>query len=99
MRAIRADLRIIADPLGAAPAAVLGLAGAGFDYRLGSVAWWDMREPWFLDQERALAPVAPSLELSRGSRAAPVWRRPCRPRNASPWPASGSASRPWPRQG
>ncbi|MCB1990206.1 MAG: DUF3416 domain-containing protein, partial [Geminicoccaceae bacterium] len=75
LRAIRADLRIIADTLGAAPAAVLGLAGAGFDHRLNSVAWWDMRQPWFLDQERELAAVAPSLgfpEAPGGARLAPT---------------------------
>ncbi len=75
LRALRPDLLVIADPLGAAPAAVLGLAGAGFDYRLGSVAWWDLRAPWFLDQERALATVVPSIgfpELPGGARLAPT---------------------------
>ncbi len=75
LRAVRPDLCIVADTLGAAPAAVLALAGAGFDYRLNSVAWWDLRSAWFLDQEAALGDVAPSLgfpEAPGGARLAPT---------------------------
>ncbi len=75
LRALRPDLRLVADTLGAVPEATTALEGAGFDYRFNSVAWWDLRGGWFLDQEAALAAVAPSLgfpEAPGGARLAPT---------------------------
>jgi starch synthase (maltosyl-transferring) len=68
-------LLLIADTLGGAPDDVRALAGVGFDFRLGSVAWWDGRAPWFLEQEAALAVVAPSIGFPlplAGPRQAPA---------------------------
>ena len=61
LRADTPGLLLVADTLGGAPEAVHGLAGVRFDYRLGSVAWWDCRAPWFLAQEADLAAVAPAI--------------------------------------
>ncbi len=61
LRAAAPGLLLVADTLGQAPDAVRTLAGAGFDYRLGSVAWWDGHAPWFLAQEAELAAVAPAI--------------------------------------
>ncbi len=61
LKAEHPGLLLIADTLGGAPEAIRTLAGVGFDYRLGSVAWWDCQAPWFLAQEEALAQVAPAI--------------------------------------
>jgi starch synthase (maltosyl-transferring) len=61
IRAAAPDILLIVDALGGAPHAMRSLEGVGFDYRLGSVAWWDCRAGWFLAQEAELASVAPSI--------------------------------------
>jgi starch synthase (maltosyl-transferring) len=60
-RAVRTDTLFVADTLGAATDRVRPLAGAGFDYVMSSARWWDLRSPWFLDQQAELARVAPTI--------------------------------------
>ena len=61
LRAEAPGLMLVADTLGGAAGSIKALAGAGFDYRLSSVAWWDCRAGWFLAQETELAGVLPSI--------------------------------------
>ena len=37
------------------------LAGAGFDLVASSVAWWDGRAPWLMEEMATLRPVAPAI--------------------------------------
>jgi starch synthase (maltosyl-transferring) len=37
------------------------LAGCGFDHCLSSLAWWDMKARWLVEEHRALAPLCPPL--------------------------------------
>ncbi|WP_188608220.1 maltotransferase domain-containing protein [Chelatococcus reniformis] len=37
------------------------IAAAGFDYLFNSFAWWDLREPWAIEQYQALRTLAPSI--------------------------------------
>ncbi len=46
---------------GLSRAAVARLAGAGFDRVVSSLAWWDVRSPWFVEEAAALSEVAPAL--------------------------------------
>jgi starch synthase (maltosyl-transferring) len=39
----------------------LALAGCDFDYCLSSLAWWDMKARWLVEEHRALAPLCPLL--------------------------------------
>jgi starch synthase (maltosyl-transferring) len=50
-----------AENLGAPKEAVLGLAGAGFDYLFNSVKWWDFESPWLLEQYEEFRHIAPSI--------------------------------------
>jgi len=60
-RAARSDVLFVADALGAPVERTLGLRGVGFDNLMSSARWWDLRAPWFLEQQRRLADVAPSI--------------------------------------
>ena len=55
------DALFCAETVGAPKEAVLGLAGAGFDYLYNSVKWWDFKSPWLLDQYEAFRHIAPSI--------------------------------------
>ncbi len=55
------DCLIIANLLGRPPDDLLSLASAGISWFLNSFAWWDLRESWFLDQQRLLAPFAHTI--------------------------------------
>jgi starch synthase (maltosyl-transferring) len=41
--------------------AVPSLAGLGFDRTASSLAWWDLRAPWFLEEAEILRKVAPPI--------------------------------------
>jgi starch synthase (maltosyl-transferring) len=56
-----ADALFCAETVGAPKEAVLGLAGAGFDYLYNSVKWWDFKSPWLLEQYEAFRDIAPSI--------------------------------------
>jgi starch synthase (maltosyl-transferring) len=43
------------------------LAGAGFDGVFSSVAWWDYRARWFVEEYDILRRVAPGPRLPRGA--------------------------------
>lgn len=51
-------LLILADSLGRTPREQQEIARCGFGWLLNSFAWWDLRESWFLDQQRDIAPLA-----------------------------------------
>ena len=40
------------------------LKDCGFDYCVSSLAWWDMRAPWFAEEYAALNTVAPVLAMA-----------------------------------
>ncbi|MFH0810280.1 MAG: alpha-amylase family glycosyl hydrolase [Pseudomonadota bacterium] len=50
-----------AETLGCKPEETLSTARAGFDYIFNSFKWWNLWEPWFLDQYRQTAGVTPSV--------------------------------------
>jgi starch synthase (maltosyl-transferring) len=52
---------IVADMLGRPPQDLLALTRLGIVWFLNSFAWWDLRQSWFLDQQRLLAPAAHSI--------------------------------------
>ncbi|MFC7395755.1 maltotransferase domain-containing protein [Chelatococcus sp. GCM10030263] len=58
-RAEQPDSLFLADTPGTPLAAIAALAGCGFDYLFSSVAWWDCRAGWLVDEHEALCPVAP----------------------------------------
>jgi starch synthase (maltosyl-transferring) len=61
IRARSPDVVVVADTLGRSWEEVLTLAGAGFDYLINSVAWWDLRESWFPRQQRELSQLVSTL--------------------------------------
>jgi starch synthase (maltosyl-transferring) len=74
-RARQPDSLFLADTPGTPPAAVAALAGCGFDYLFSSVAWWDCRAEWLVEEHEALSPVAPLIgfpERPFGKRLAAV---------------------------
>ena len=50
-----------AETLGAPVEDVAALADAGFDYFFNSSKWWNLGEPWALNQHEAFRTVAPSI--------------------------------------
>ncbi|MFD0986624.1 alpha-1,4-glucan--maltose-1-phosphate maltosyltransferase [Methyloligella solikamskensis] len=52
------DLLVLADSLGRSPKEQHEIAKCGIGWLLNSFAWWDLRESWFLDQQRDIAPLA-----------------------------------------
>ncbi|HZS82887.1 MAG TPA: maltotransferase domain-containing protein [Stellaceae bacterium] len=60
-RAQSPDALFCADTLGAPLDAAERLAGAGFDFLFDSLAWWDFRSPWLLEQHEALRRIAPTI--------------------------------------
>jgi starch synthase (maltosyl-transferring) len=57
----RARPRFLADTTGLSRKALRSLEGAGFDFCLSSLPWWDGRASWLLEEHRALAAVAPVI--------------------------------------
>ncbi|MBV9990546.1 MAG: alpha-1,4-glucan--maltose-1-phosphate maltosyltransferase [Alphaproteobacteria bacterium] len=51
----------IADIAGLTREVLSALEGCGFAYCLSSLAWWDFREPWLVEEYRAAVRVAPVL--------------------------------------
>jgi starch synthase (maltosyl-transferring) len=51
----------IADTLGRTIVEAKATVDAGFDYLFNSFAWWDLKEPWALEQYEALRTIAPSI--------------------------------------
>ncbi len=54
-------LLVVADSLGRTPQEQREIAKCGIGWLLNSFAWWDLRESWFLDQQRDNAPLARTI--------------------------------------
>jgi starch synthase (maltosyl-transferring) len=52
---------VVAETLGARPAEMEGLEGAGFDFVMNSSKYWAFDAPWCLDQHEAWQTIAPSM--------------------------------------
>ncbi|HVB66922.1 MAG TPA: maltotransferase domain-containing protein [Acetobacteraceae bacterium] len=61
LRAALPDSLLIAWTPGTDRAAATRLRGAGFDLVAASVAWWDGRAPWLVEEIEALRDVAPAI--------------------------------------
>lgn len=57
------EICFVADALGTGPGAAGTLRGAGFDYLLNSLAWWDFRGDWLIEEQRQFSLVAPTLSF------------------------------------
>ena len=69
--------RFIAWTPGLDHAAIGALAGCGFDNVVRSLAWWDERAPWLIEEAASLRRVAPSLASPEPSFAERLaWRLP-----------------------
>ena len=55
------ELIFIADIAGLTREELAALQGCGFDYCLSSLAWWNFREPWLVEEYAAAIRVAPVL--------------------------------------
>ncbi|ODA66998.1 Alpha-1,4-glucan:maltose-1-phosphate maltosyltransferase [Methyloligella halotolerans] len=55
------DLLVVADSLGRTPKEQRAIAECGIGWLLNSYAWWDLREGWFIDQQRQIAPLARTI--------------------------------------
>ncbi|WP_241503703.1 maltotransferase domain-containing protein [Ferruginivarius sediminum] len=55
------DAVFAADTLGAAIEDALTLEGAGFDYVFNSLAWWNFRDRWLLEEHARLRGIAPTI--------------------------------------
>ncbi len=74
VRAVAPSCLFIAWTPGVGRDALAGLASAGFDRVANSLAWWDGRASWLVEEAAALAGVAPALaspEPSFAERLAP----------------------------
>ncbi|MFN3514798.1 MAG: maltotransferase domain-containing protein [Phenylobacterium sp.] len=61
LRAERPDLTAIADTPGMDRGAALALEGCGFDHLISSIAWWDTRARWLVEEHEDLRRVAPLI--------------------------------------
>jgi len=61
LRAAAPETLMLAWTPGSDRTAAAKLAGAGFDLVASSVAWWDGRSPWLMEELAALRPVAPAI--------------------------------------
>ncbi|MDP1619279.1 maltotransferase domain-containing protein [Phenylobacterium sp.] len=61
LRSSRPDLTVIADTPGMDRKAALSLAPCGFDALISSVAWWDGRAPWLVEEHEDLRLIAPLI--------------------------------------
>ena len=55
------DAIFLGETLGCPPNQVVDIAEAGFDFISNSFRWWDLREQWFVDQNREYSRHAPSI--------------------------------------
>jgi starch synthase (maltosyl-transferring) len=55
------DVIFFAETLGAPVEDVVALKSAGFDYFFNSSKWWDLSQPWALDQHEKFGRIAPSI--------------------------------------
>ena len=60
-KSIDREVVFFAETLGAPVEDVVGLKSAGFDYFFNSSKWWDLSEPWALDQHEKFGRIAPSI--------------------------------------
>jgi starch synthase (maltosyl-transferring) len=63
VRAVSPSFRAIAETQGLSWEAALALSGCGFDAVTSSLAFWDGRAPWLVEEYRALRPMAPLLAV------------------------------------
>jgi starch synthase (maltosyl-transferring) len=59
---IREDAKealFVADIAGLTREELVSLKGCGFNYCLSSLAWWDFREPWLIEEYAAASTIAP----------------------------------------
>ena len=61
LRTAAPDALMLAWTPGTGRGAATRLAGTGFDLVAASVAWWDGRSPWLIEEMEALRPVAPAI--------------------------------------
>jgi starch synthase (maltosyl-transferring) len=57
------DAIFLGETLGCLPEQVVDIAEAGFDLITNSFKWWDLREQWFLEQNREHSNHAPSISF------------------------------------
>ncbi len=55
------DAIFLGETLGCLPHQVVEIAEAGFDFISNSFKWWNLREQWFIDQNREYCRRAPSM--------------------------------------
>lgn len=60
-KSIDREVVFFAETLGAPVEDVVGLKSAGFDYFFNSSKWWNLSEPWALDQHEKFGRIAPSI--------------------------------------
>ncbi|WP_372426527.1 maltotransferase domain-containing protein [Salinarimonas chemoclinalis] len=60
-RDVKRDTLFVADTTGVPRPDIFGLRGVGFDHTLTSLAWWDYRAGWYLEEHEALASIAPPI--------------------------------------
>ncbi len=58
------EVLFFAESLGCPFAEILQLARSGFDFIFNSSKWWDLTEPWCLDQYRQTSQLAPSISFA-----------------------------------
>ena len=61
LRPVAADTLMLAWTPGTDRGSIARLAGAGFDLVASSVAWWDGRSPWLMEEMATLRTVAPAI--------------------------------------
>jgi starch synthase (maltosyl-transferring) len=61
VRARVKDVIVIADIAGLTREQLAALAGCGFDFCLSSLAWWDFRQPWLVEEYKAALAVGAVL--------------------------------------
>lgn len=71
-RAAGVDLVFIAETEAAPRAAVLALAGCGFAGLTSSLAWWDGRARWFVEEYESLRAVAPLIAVVEATSGTPL---------------------------
>ncbi len=60
-RSVDPEVQFFAETLGCTPRQVEALGDAGFDYLFNSAKWWDLQEPWFLEQYELYRSIAPTI--------------------------------------
>jgi len=57
------DAIFLGETLGCTSKQVIAIAEVGFDFISNSFRWWDLKEHWFLEQNKAFSAYAPSLSF------------------------------------